>query len=555
MNYSYEGVVPPIGGTLAYPNAYPSAYPTAYQGEDVDHFGKPIPELQGSHVIETDYRLFRYSKFALPWLLFIFACAVVLFCLTLWQGGFAALRTIVAGVPRDLEPWYKNSNANGGLTKPVRNVRFSAAVAAIIGSLMIIIVYYANPRPKIQRIFYYVSAALLIIGVVLGVIAFCIDVSRTRNAQKCKTEPRTLTQTCESRSAYAVVCVVCDAGIALFGLVSAVMVALWTKDETFRNTHVGERSRDLAYDNPFPDEAGVQLAVPGIKSVHQSLVFIGLIALLCTAIMEILFSIFLHEFRERVLGAPWDTVSGQTQTGWPRKSSRLRLSTTIICMGLCLLSFVPYPNRVYVYVLAWLFAGNCVMFFVMFAIDVSDLKKAKNMPCPASVTCTYDEYNATVTFDFITGCWLLIYVVYEFFFKHAQSTVTTQRAILVPTEEMAPENEPTKEAKAGVVEAPHMRPLLGVEVIEVQGPNGELNVTVVNVTPGSAAEEAQLRPGDIIAHWDEMPIHCKADFAQAVSQARIGSTVVLQVIRQVRVAAAASSQVVYCKLTIRGVPA
>jgi len=476
--------------------------------------------------------------------------------LTLWQGGFAALRTIYDGVPRGLEPYYNSSNGDGGLSKTVRNVRFAAATAAIISVLIIAIVYYANPRPKIQRIFYYTACLIILAGVALGIIAFCIDVSKTKNAQKCRTDPNTKVMTCDNKAAYAVVCVVCDAGIALFGLICAIMVALWTKDETFRNTHLGDSDRELGYDNPFPEEAGLQVAVPGVRTVHTSLIFLSLVALLFTAIMEILFSIFIHEFRERVLGAPWDTVSGQIQTGWPRKSSRFRLATTIICMGLCLLSFVPYPNRVYVYVLAWLFLANTIMYFVMFALDVKYIRNARNLPCPSSVTCTFDEYNTVIVFDFITGCWVAIYLLYEFFYKHSESTVTTQRAILVPSEELAPENEPTiTKDRLPMIEAPHMRPLLGVEVNEVQGPNGELNVTVVNVTPGSAAEEAQLRPGDIIAHWDEIPIHCKADFAQAVSQARIGSQVTLQVIRQVRSGAAASSQIVYCKLTVRGVPA
>ncbi len=49
-----------------------------YQPNEVDHFGKPVPELNTNNIIETDYRLFRYSKFALPWLIFMLGCGIVL---------------------------------------------------------------------------------------------------------------------------------------------------------------------------------------------------------------------------------------------------------------------------------------------------------------------------------------------------------------------------------------------------------------------------------------------------------------------------------------------
>lgn len=523
--------------------------------EEVDHFGKPIPELQGSHVIETDYRLFRYSKFALPWLLFLLACSVVLFCLTLWQGGFGALKTIYDGVPRDLEPWANAQYGDGGLARGTRNLRFAEAIIAFCSAIFVFLVYYANPRPKLQRISYYIIALFLFVAVVLAIIAFCIDVSRTKSAQQCKTQPGSLIQTCQNKAAYAVVCTVCDATITVVGAIAVVMLVLWTKDETFRNSHIGERNRDLAYDNTFPEEAGIQMAVPGIRTVHQALIFIALVVIVIAAILQLLFSIFIHQFRERVVGPAWDPINKQMQSGWSRLHTRFRLATAIICMLLCLLSFVPYPKRIYVYTLAWFFLLNCIMHFVIFAMDVKDLGDAKNLTCPTNLYCKFDDYNATVAFDFINGFFLVIYLVYEFVLKHGQSTVTTQRLVAFAEDMVQPENEPIKDIQPAI-EGPYMRPLLGIEVIEVQGPNGELHVTVMNVTPGGAAEEAQIRPGDIITYWDEMPIHCKADFAQAVSGARIGSTVMLQVSRQSRVGpAGTTTSVVNRPLVVRGVPA
>lgn len=523
-----------------------------YDVEEVDHFGKPIPEIHNQNVIETDYRLFRYSKFALPWLLFMLACCVTLFCLTLWQGGFAALKGIKQGIPRDLEPYRESDFGDGGRARGVRNLRFAAATIAFVSTLLVLAVYYVNPRPKTQRLAYYLCAFLLLVAAALALIAFCLDVGKSDETERCKTEFRTRIRFCENRAAYGVAVVVLDAALAIFALVTCIMLALWTKDETFHNTQsLGEMS---PYDNNeprFPEEAGVMVAAPGTETVHKSLIFIGLTAVILSAILLLIFSIFIHEFRERVTGVEWDPINSQSQSGWPRENSRLRLAAASIGIILCLLSFVPLPLRIYVYFLAFLFLICAVLLFVAFGLDVKDLGDAKDLACPTGVSCVFHPYNATVFFDIFTGVCMVLYLLYEFLVKHKQSTVTTQRTPAGVAEEFAPDYEPLAKAAAAPAALPTERPLLGVEVVEVAGANGELNVTVMNVTPGSAADEALLQPGDIIAHWDEMPIHCKADFAQAVSGARIGSTVNLHVARPNR---AGAMEFTHCKLDVRGVP-
>jgi hypothetical protein len=293
-----------------------------------------------------------------------------------------------------------------------------------------------------------------------------------------------------------------------------------------------------------------------VETVHKTLAFLGLLALLLSAILLLIITILIHDFRERVNGVQWDPFNAQAVSGWPRQNTRLRLSTTIIAITLCLLSFVPYPKRVYVYLLAFLFFCTGCLSYVIFGLDVNQISRAKDMACPVGVGCVFDQYNATAAFDFILATFIFIYLIYEFLAKHKQSTVTSQREVAsTPFDEFVPDVDPIMKEALPALEGPAMRPLLGIEVIEVEGPNGELNVTVMNVTPGGAAEEAQIRPGDIVAHWDEMPIHCKQDFAQAVAGAKIGSTSMLQVIRQNRLGTAASTSVVYCKLNIRGVAA
>eukprot|EP01003_Olkasia_polycarbonata_P005658 NODE_54_length_1877_cov_273.130744_g34_i0.p1 GENE.NODE_54_length_1877_cov_273.130744_g34_i0~~NODE_54_length_1877_cov_273.130744_g34_i0.p1 ORF type:complete len:547 (-),score=128.34 NODE_54_length_1877_cov_273.130744_g34_i0:165-1805(-) len=525
--------------------------------------------LDDRDVIETDYRLFRYSKFALPWLLFMLCCFVVLLCLTFWQGGFS-IKRITEGVPRDLEP-YAEEDDEAGLPKSNRNLRFTTVAIGVFAVLWIALVYYANPRPKTLKLLMLIGAVLLFVTFVLAIIAFCIDVGKVGRAVRCYTQsPSNRKRACESRETYATVVAALDMVVAILALVCLIMVVLFSKAGTFRPGRPAwmDQARDAMNDPTLAESYEVNPVTPGKPTVHKTLAFLGLFCLLLALILLLIFSLFLHENRERVTGKEWDPISGQTKSGWPRENTRLRLAASTIAALLCLLSFVPYPNRVYAYLLAFGFFCACIMFFVAFALDVQDLDKSTDLACPSTVQqCLFHPYNATAFFDFFCGFILVIYLAYEFAAKHKRSTVPSTRrdydfeegAPFVPVD-YPTAAKPYDKMSAGPMMHSGARPWLGVEVVEVEHPTTrELNVTVLSVTPGGAAEEAGIRVGDIVSRWDEMPITCKADFAQAVSTSQIGSTVVLQVIRQSHAGAGQSSttttSVEYCTLTIRGVQA
>lgn len=533
--------------------------------EEVDEFGKPIPVIMETNVVETDYRLFRYSKFALPWLVFIFLCSVVLMMLSFWQGGFGNIKFMRPGVPRDLEPWTHSASGDGGVSRKIRNVRFATANIAIIPIFFVLIVYYANPRPKVQRVCYFSCAFFLCFSFVLGIIAFCLDVTRINDSRECHTNPTTLIMICESRAAYAAVCVALDLITAIFAIICAIMLFLFSKDDTFKHKHVSWTADQLeiAEEANYVEEVELKPVIPGQDIVHKALVFFGLTALMIAAILLDLFTIFIHEQRERVVGREWDPINNQIQTGWEQENTRFRLSVSILAILLCVLSFVPYPHRVLAYAIAWCFVIDGGMHFVIFAMDVNDLGTAKKMTCPSAVVCTFHEYNTTCVFDFFNGFLLLFYVIYEFLFKHQQSTVTVQRDLpTAPLEEFQPPSAFPQQEYAPIIKpdgtpaitAPALRPLLGVEVVEVQHPTtGQLHVTVINVTPGGAAQEAGLQIGDDIIRWNDIPISCKADFAQVVHSTPIGSQVALQVIRKAY-GATSTASIQYLRLMVRGVP-
>lgn len=76
---------------------------------------------------------------------------------------------------------------------------------------------------------------------------------------------------------------------------------------------------------------------------------------------------------------------------------------------------------------------------------------------------------------------------------------------------------------------PMLRPtigLLAIEAVDVPG------VVVARVDPGSAAEKAGVKPGDVISGADNQPTKTPGAFEHALDARRIGDTMMLQVIEQ-----------------------
>eukprot|EP00178_Gracilaria_changii_P003490 TRINITY_DN15178_c0_g1_i1.p1 TRINITY_DN15178_c0_g1~~TRINITY_DN15178_c0_g1_i1.p1 ORF type:complete len:554 (+),score=72.09 TRINITY_DN15178_c0_g1_i1:22-1662(+) len=536
----------------------------------------PIVVVEGSvsssereRIPEIDYSLFRYSRLAVPLLLFMLLWFVALLCLTIWQGNFTIDR-IRPGVPRDLEPYAKEGDGDGGLSRGVRDLRLAAAIIAIIPIIVIAIVYYLSLRPKLTRIIALVCAVILVVAAILAIIAFALDVNHSDDVEQCVTDnPINRRRTCEAREAYGVALITLDILLFAFCLVTAVMLALWGKFFHRARSDIREMERDRALDNAKAvEEAGMKPFVPGRDRVYKTLIGLGLLAVLLTAILLLIFTILVHEFRERVEGTIWDPISHQRRSGWPRENTRLRVAITTIGILLVLLSLIPWPNRVFAYILGFLFLAVAICFFVAFAIDVNDLIDAQDLDCPTPLTgvhCIFHPYNTICVFDFICGILILIYLVYEFLIHKKKSRVRAR--LYTPYDDIRMEDvrpgallaaEPPvgKDlAAAPVLAGGAMQPVLGIEVIEVEDPlSNDVRLSVMAVTPAGAADEAGIRVGDIITRWDEMPIRTKADFARAVGNASLGSTALIQVLRQAAAgpAAAPVTAVEYCKLILRG---
>jgi len=233
------------------------------------------------------------------------------------------------------------------------------------------------------------------------------------------------------------------------------------------------------------------------------------------------------------------------------------------------LSLVPYPHRVYAYLIAIFFIIDCAMFFVCFALDVNDLSNARDLACPTNlgVHCDFEKYTTTCIFEFLAGFFIAVYILIEFIIHKRKSYVAAREYIaadiiddfdLGPRAWIGGSGNTLEARKLEPVEyrktASSLRPLLGVEVTEVDHPaTGELSVSVVSVAQGGAAHEAGLVVGDVITRWNNMPIHTKADFAAAVRDSIIGSVVTLQVVRPAL--GGFGSTVEYLRMVVRGVAA
>jgi hypothetical protein len=413
------------------------------------------------------------------------------------------------------------------------------------------LIYYSRLAAKITKTLLFVLAVILIVGFVIGIISFAVDVGDIQDVKVCKTQTGLANRYrfCESREAAGAAAATLSIVTAVLAVVTAIMLILWGK---YFVRHI----------SPLEPTEDLKVAIPGQPHVYKTLLSIGLLLTLLSAAALLFFAIYINEFRERVNGPLWGTT--QEYSGWSARNTRLRLAVCIAATLLVILSLIPYPHRVYAYVLALLFLFVAPVFFVIFALDISEIKDARDLPCPTGLKCSYHPYNTVIVFDFICGLVILIYLIVQFLVKKRKSYVTARQYshtdnlddydfganafIGGPSSTLAQR----KMVDAPVIgKTPRLRPVVGIEVVEMEHPTtGELTLNVINVTPGQPADLAGIRVGDIIARWNDMQITTKSDFAAALAESQIGSTAMIQVVRQAP--GGFGSAIEICRLHIRG---
>eukprot|EP01012_Entosiphon_sulcatum_P003275 TRINITY_DN10995_c0_g1_i1.p1 TRINITY_DN10995_c0_g1~~TRINITY_DN10995_c0_g1_i1.p1 ORF type:complete len:305 (-),score=45.37 TRINITY_DN10995_c0_g1_i1:138-1052(-) len=255
---------------------------------------------------ETDYTVFRYSKFALPWLLLLLGWNVAVMIITFWFGDFD-VKNIHGGIPRDYEPYAKFGSGEGNLSRQARNLRYATAITGLVGFIAVCLTLYAKPRPKPRRTCMLAAVFVFVVCTILAVIAFAIDVGSTWKANKCVTQvgvgsTQAVLQ-CEAKAGLANAAVATEAVLAFLAITTGLAVAWFTKQNTLKFERRGcvEQERDRELDDPqITMEHNLKPIVNGYETVHKRLAGILLGAVLITCVLLILWTTMLHENRERV---------------------------------------------------------------------------------------------------------------------------------------------------------------------------------------------------------------------------------------------------------------
>jgi len=402
--------------------------------------------LEERDAIEADYRWYRYSKFAFPWLIYIIALGVAVFCLTAWQqvGGykrFSALRSkneflpngarARRGIPRifvtDQEV---AADEEAGLPKTLRNVRIATVFVGAVGVLLIFLVLFIKPRPKARTVLNLILVLFLIAAAVLAWIGFGWGIKRLEDARQCPWNYQRTNEKCISHKGHATIAVVMEAIIGLCALIAAILLVLYTLSGDWRLQRTGwrERERDLETERRKQKDPE-HLRLLNIRRVRRTLLTIFLLLTLAACIVLAIFIILLHADNDKQRlttvdpenpGAGIRGVDMDKREGWPDRNSRLRYAFSSIAVGAGLLNLIPFTHRAIAYIFGFIYFADAALGFTVFGFDIHELRDANRLcdiDTPVGLRCIFAPYVATAIIEFFLAISLTIYVFYEICLK------------------------------------------------------------------------------------------------------------------------------------------
>jgi len=273
---------------------------------------------------------------------------------------------------------------------------------------------------------------------------------------------------------------------------------------------------------------------PGMEFVHGHVLIFLLASVGVLAVILLAFTIALFSLPETVAGPYWDpSKPPQLQSGWPVTNAALRLGTACSALCIILCTLWPTSQREHAYLVGCLLAALSLVCWVCFGLDVSALTEAAGRACPPGLQCTFAPYYTTVVFDAMCALVAEAYLIREYIFHHAKSTIQLPK---IDVDSVFANNIPPPAYAAPQIDGPPLRPHIGVEVLEILHPDTlERCVTVVNVNQGGPCDKAGIRVGDIISTWDYVPIQSKQDLMEQVLATPIHSVVMVYLLRTVSV--------------------
>jgi len=424
---------------VAYRNRPPLLEDVSIQGPLRIPIKDAMQTLEEREAIEADFRWYRWSKFAAPWLIWCFLLSVTVFCLTAWQqvGGYKEFRAytvgahdgrpfVQQGVPRFLvKKSVTQDKDEAGQSKALRNVRIAVVTCGAFSLFMVFATLLVKPRPRIRTSLNWLWCLFLFATFVLGVVSFSMGIDQHKGAQQCPWNRENTWESCRIRKGFATIVIVLDACVWIGALTSTILLAYFniTGDWKLFRTGFRERERDAETEIVRRDE-DVDKSLRKVRPVRMTVLTLALIFTSAAVIVLTIFIILLHLDYERAWPMEEFHVkknfrgrSWIERGGWPARNTRLRYSLSIIGICSIVLNMIPFTHRVIAYLFAALYFLVSVLCFTVFGFDLHELAEAHQLACPIEMRCRNSPYIATVVIEFTLGISLLFYILYEYLAK------------------------------------------------------------------------------------------------------------------------------------------
>jgi hypothetical protein len=294
-----------------------------------------------------------------------------------------------------------------------RALRLTICVLGIFLTLVALAVFVVGLQPVQRSRINAIIAILLILSGILAIITFAFDVNSERDAERCTTNPH-YTRVCREREDMATGLTIWDAIMAVFFFITGFLILSYSRSGDWTRA----REKDLEMMGPAAIMPG--LYPNGISFVRKMITLIAIFVLLAFSIINLVFTIYVHDFRERVqlldrYNRPTFENGVYTNPGWPERNTKLRYATCSLVILTILFNLIPLNSRVIAYLLGFLYLMYAVLAFVCFAIDIDAIEDSKDINCPEEFECKHHPYAATTAIEFIGGIFLIIFVALEYF--------------------------------------------------------------------------------------------------------------------------------------------
>jgi hypothetical protein len=455
-----QGVVEPVE-EVGYKNRPPLLEDVSIEGP----FRIPIPHaldtLEQREAIEEDYNWWRYSKFALPWLLYLLVLFTTLFVMT----GFEQVGTVhglrngiptyfqLAGnrrLPVTLNMEASSDPTEGNMKKILRNVRIGEVWLCVISIAVAFLALIMKPRPTIRKIIHLLCAFVLLGGMSMAWTAFIIGEWETRNAMRCPEMYAFTNERCDNRNATAIGAESLDFVIGMFSLTGAIILVAYTLTGDFRLKRTGWRQQERDAETEGPAKNTDDFKRHNVQITRLLIVSAVLAGCVLLCIAQAVMIVILHQDHNTIMirgirgktnrsfdpvnPAPWE------EAGWSARNTRLRYALSGIGILTVLINLLPLRSRVIAYLFAFVYFGIFAMVIVQFVIDVAELRTARNIwGCPnrwftgitqimdlpsyndivaRGVNCINSPYVACAIVDFFTAVSIAIYIINEYIVRY-----------------------------------------------------------------------------------------------------------------------------------------